>query len=70
MSVLMAYKIVQRSEKSVPPVQSPLAATHAKLLEAENARRIGKLDKAQALCESLLREYPNYVGALQTLGLV
>lgn len=39
-----------------------------KLAEAENCRRTGKLDRARSLCESLLQEYPDYVGALQTLG--
>jgi tetratricopeptide (TPR) repeat protein len=38
------------------------------LVEAENCRRTGKLDRARSLCESLLQEYPDYVGALQTLG--
>ena len=38
------------------------------LAEAENCRRTGKLDRAQSLCESLLQKYPDYVGALQTLG--
>ena len=38
------------------------------LAEAENCRRTGKLDRAQSLCESLLEKYPDYVGALQTLG--
>ena len=31
---------------------------------------MGNLDKAQSLCHALLAEYPDYVGALQTLGLV
>lgn len=39
-----------------------------KLAEAETCRRTGKLDRARSLCESLLQEYPDYVGALQTLG--
>jgi tetratricopeptide (TPR) repeat protein len=38
------------------------------LAEAENCRRTGKLDRARTLCESLLQQYPDYVGALQTLG--
>ena len=39
-----------------------------RLAEAETCRRTGKLDRAQLLCESLLLEYPDYVGAFQTLG--
>ena len=38
------------------------------LADAETCRRTGKLDRAQSLCESLLEKYPDYVGALQTLG--
>jgi tetratricopeptide (TPR) repeat protein len=38
------------------------------LADAETCRRMGKLDRAQSLCESLLQKYPDYVGALQTLG--
>ena len=49
---------------------SPLQAAHAKLAEAERCRRAGELDRAQALCEALLAEYSDYVGALQTLGAV
>ena len=47
-----------------------LQASHAILTEAERHRRGGELDRAQALCESLLARYPDYVGALQTLGAV
>ncbi|MGH6874042.1 MAG: sulfotransferase, partial [Aestuariivirgaceae bacterium] len=43
---------------------------HARLLEAENARRGGNLARAQSLCEALLAQHPTYVGALQTLGAV
>ena len=39
-----------------------------RLAEAEQYRQTGNLDRAQSLCESLLHEYPDYVGALQTLG--
>jgi len=39
-----------------------------RLAEAETCRRTGKLDRAQLLCEALLQTYPDYVGALQTLG--
>jgi tetratricopeptide (TPR) repeat protein len=43
---------------------------HARLLQAENARRAGNLARAQSLCEALLAQHPTYVGALQTLGAV
>ncbi len=45
-------------------------AAHARLVEAERLRRAGNLDGAQAICQALLKEHPNYVGALQTLGVV
>jgi tetratricopeptide (TPR) repeat protein len=58
---------------AIPAVEratSPLQAAHAKLAEAERCRRAGDLDRAQVLCEALLAEYSDYVGALQTLGAV
>jgi tetratricopeptide (TPR) repeat protein len=66
----MAHKLALRPAKIAAPNQNPLAAAHAKLIEAETARRNGDLDRAQTLAESLLRQHPNYVGALQTLGVV
>jgi tetratricopeptide (TPR) repeat protein len=42
----------------------------ARLAEAESHRRSGDLGRAKALCEALLREYPDYAGALQTLGVI
>jgi tetratricopeptide (TPR) repeat protein len=47
-----------------------LQPAHARLLEAEEARRAGDLGKARSLCEALLTQHPGYVGALQTLGAV
>ena len=57
---------------TIPPGEtaSPLQAAHAKLSEAERFRRAGELDRARTLCEALLAEYSDYVGALQTLGAV
>jgi tetratricopeptide (TPR) repeat protein len=46
---------------------NPLQAAQ-RLAEAERHRQLGNLDRAQSLCESLLLEYSDYVGALQTLG--
>lgn len=53
----------------VPPVNQ-LLQSHARLREAERLRQAKALDKAQAICAELLKAYPDYVGALQTLGLV
>ncbi len=48
----------------------PLLQIHARLREAEALRQAKALDKAQAICADLLKAHPDYVGALQTLGLV
>lgn len=44
--------------------------TREQLEKAENLRLSGKLVQAQKICENLLKQYPGYVAALQTLGLV
>jgi tetratricopeptide (TPR) repeat protein len=41
-----------------------------RLQQAEELRLAGKLDASQNICEELLRQYPDYWGALHTLGLV
>jgi len=46
-----------------------LAETGRKLEMAEKSRQAKQLDRAEALCRELLRKYPDYVGALQTIGL-
>jgi len=49
---------------------NPLQDSFMRLKEAEQLRQQGKLDRAQRICESLVREHPEYMGALHTLGLV
>jgi tetratricopeptide (TPR) repeat protein len=60
--------------KPVPkPAAKPidtLKETFNQLREAEELRLKGELDAAQSICERLLSEYPNYWGALHTVGLV
>lgn len=60
----------QAAAKGKKKAATSLAVAHTKLVEAEKHRRAGNLDTAQSLCQSLLSEYPDYVGALQTLGVV
>src|SRR5260370_27062902 len=48
----------------------PLRDTYAQLEQAEQLRLQGMLDRAQAICESLMRRHPDYFGVLHTLGLV
>lgn len=40
------------------------------LMEAERLRLAGKLDTAQTICTKLISQYPDYVAALHTLGLI
>jgi Flp pilus assembly protein TadD len=49
---------------------NPLQDSFMRLEEAEQLRQQGKLDRAQKICESLVRQHPDYMGALHTLGLV
>ena len=41
-----------------------------RLREAEQLHRHEKFDQARAICESIIRSHPNYVGALYRLGLI
>lgn len=50
--------------------QSLLLQIHARLREAKTLRQAKALDKAQAICADLLKAYPDYVGAMHTLGLI
>ncbi len=57
-------------------MSAPLTASNVlqesfiKLEQAEQFRKLGKLDRARAICESLVRQFPDYMGALHTLGLI
>jgi tetratricopeptide (TPR) repeat protein len=55
--------------KSVAPA-NPLQEAYGQLGEAEELRLQRKLDRAESICASLIRRYPDYVGALHTLGLI
>lgn len=39
-------------------------------MESERLRQAGKLIRARKICEDLLRDHPDFVGALHTLGLI
>ncbi len=52
------------------PAAGPLQESFLQLQEAVRLLGERKFDQAQAICESLIRYFPNYVGALHTLGLV
>jgi tetratricopeptide (TPR) repeat protein len=53
-----------------PPHSDPLLRALAAVQEAEALRLAGKLDRAQSQCATVLRQYPDYVAALQTMGLI
>jgi len=58
----------QPGRPAAPP--NPLQESFIRLQQAEQLRQRGKLDQAQAICESLVQRHPDYAGALHTLGLV
>ena len=47
-----------------------LLVLHSQLQEAERLRLAKQTDRAQSICENLLRKHPDYLGALQTIGLI
>jgi tetratricopeptide (TPR) repeat protein len=47
----------------------PMQEAFRKLQQAEALRRAGKAGQAATICEGLVRQYPDYFGALYTLGL-
>ena len=51
-------------------LQSPLQESYTQLQQARQLLEQRKFDQAQAICEALVRRYPNYVGALHTLGII
>jgi Flp pilus assembly protein TadD len=54
----------------VPDPPDPLRDTYLQLEQAEALRGQGQLDRARAICEQLVGRYPDYFGALYTLGLI
>ncbi len=60
----------KRLAQDIAQKQDPLGPTANKLQEAEQLRRQKKHRQAKRICEDLLQEFPDYVGALHTLGLI
>jgi len=52
------------------PPRDPAREAFARLQQAEQLRLEGELDRAQAICDGLVREHPDYLAALHTLGLI
>jgi Flp pilus assembly protein TadD len=48
----------------------PMLDAYQRLQRAEGLRLEGQIDQARDICESLVRSYPHYFGALYTLGLI
>ena len=61
---------VRTTNTRQPAPSNPLQDSFIRLEEAEQLRQQRKLDRAQRICKSLVRQYPDYMGALHTLGLV
>src|SRR5262249_57493086 len=49
---------------------NPLQDSFIRLEEAERLRQQGQLQRAKKICEAVVREHPDYMGALHTLGLI
>ena len=58
------------ARRATPRGDNPLQDGFIRLEQAEQLRLQGKLDRAQRICKSLLREHPNYMAALHTIELV
>lgn len=65
-----SIKLKTSPERVKLPASDPLVQATQKLKEAESLRQARKLQQSKRLCENLLRQYPDYVGVLHTLGLV
>jgi tetratricopeptide (TPR) repeat protein len=48
----------------------PLQRARESVMEAERLRLAGKLERARSACLTLLKEFPDYLAALHTIGLV
>ena len=55
---------------NVPQPQSAIVQARHELDEAERLRQAKKLQRARAVCSSLLKRQPDYVGATYTMGLI
>jgi len=55
-----------RAERQDPPIVRAFDT----LREAEQLRLAGKHDRARSVCALALKEFPDYVGALHTMGLI
>jgi tetratricopeptide (TPR) repeat protein len=56
--------------RGLADVSEPLRDTFQQLEQAEALRLQGQIERARELCEALVRRYPDYFGALYTLGLI
>ncbi len=66
-------RIKKQNSARSNPITDPntqLLVARQQLAKAEQLRQQKSLDKAESICADLLRQYPDYYGALHTLGLV
>ena len=50
--------------------EHPLLQAYDAVQEAEKLRLSARLDRARSVCAMALKQYPDYVGALYTMGLI
>jgi len=63
-------KALPKAPGQKAPQGIPAANVRIELAKADRLRRAGKLKRATAMCEAMLAQYPDYVAALHTLGLI
>ncbi len=66
----MVSKLNTGGSDMKPGPTNPLKDARDQLEQAEQLRQKGRLDRAEQICSSLLRRYPQYHAALHTLGLI
>ncbi len=58
-----------KNNRQQPSFSGRVRDAHGRLSEADTERKAGNIAKAIKLCETLIDQYPDYVGALHILGL-
>ena len=66
----MKTQVKRDAPKNGSTGENPYLAIRRRLEEAEAARQASQLDQAQEICDGLLKDFPDYVAALHTLGLI
>ena len=62
--------VTQTAMNASGPKSNRALEARAQLEQADQLRQRGELDRAEAICTALVRQHPDYLAALHTLGLV